>query len=191
MSQVTQEFFWTPAELLSWVRRICGEAGLWLVVWRVGGNADAVSPEAVAPSWLEGTDDSIQFFLGDPLLCSTPKWRIVDDRRELDFTRSYAVQLVPSLEAPDGQTLLQGRLAIMRAPDYEDTSRYVELSKLYKRLRSDLQRNSDSGRIVVQQLSSGGKKRWGEMLVSPAVADSNPKLKQFFRSEVEFELETA
>jgi hypothetical protein len=191
MSKLTQEFFWTPDELIRWIQRVCGEADLWLVVWRVGRNADIVSPEVILPSWFEGVDDSVQFFIGDPALCSVPQWRIVGDRRELDFTRSHAIQLVPSLVAPDGRTLLQGRLAIMRASDYDDTSKYAELSKLNKPLRSDLQRNADSGRVDVQPLSIGGRKRWAEMLVSSAVAGSNAKLKQFFKSEVEFELEPA
>lgn len=190
MTKLTQEFFWTPDELIGWIRQMCGDAGLWLVIWRVGHNADVVSPDAMLPSWFEGMDDSVQLFVGDPLLCSVPQWRIVGDRRELDFTRSYAVQLVPSLVVPNVKTLLQGRLAIMRESDYDDASRYIELLKLYRRLRSDLQRASDSGRVVVQSLSTGGRKKWADMLVSPAVVGFNAKLKQFSRSEVEFELES-
>ena len=82
-----------------------------------------------------------------------PQWRIVGDRRELDFLRSYAVQLVPSILAADRTTLLQGRIAIMRAADYDNAARAVEVAKLYKRLRSDLKRESDHDRVVVQLLA--------------------------------------
>jgi hypothetical protein len=191
MSKLIQEFFWTPDELLAWVKRIRDELGLWLVLWRPGRNADLVDPDSLSPTQFHGPDDSIQLFLGDPSLCPQPKWRVVGDRRELDFRASYAVQLVPSIVAPSQEILLQGRLAIMRVADYDDGVRYAELEKLFRSLRADLKSNSDLKHVVVQSLSSGVRKRWPTMLVSPAVITSTAKLRQFSRGEVEFGIEPA
>jgi hypothetical protein len=192
MSNITQEFFWTPEELVSWLRRICSEFGLWLVVWRAGNSAELISPGAMQPSMFEAAqDDSIQVFLGKPSLCPDPRWRVVGDRRELDFARSYAVQLVPSVLSADGKTLLQGRLAILRSPDYDDRTRAVELAILFRQLRAELRRDSDGGHVVVQPLPGGERKRWRDMLVGRAVAGSGLKLKQFSRGEVEFRVESA
>ena len=180
-----------PDELATWVKHICAELGLWLVVWRVGRNADLVAPKALQSSWFSGADESVQLFLGDPKLCVEPQWRVAGDRRELDFQRSYAVQLVPSLLAKDGHTLLQGRLAIMRESDYSDVSRYAELGALFRRLRSDLKRRSDSSHVIVQPLSGGGHKRWNDIQVGAAVLGSAKVLKQFSGGEVEFRIESA
>jgi hypothetical protein len=189
MSKLAQEYFWTPDELVGWVKHICRDLGLWLVLWRVGRNAELINPETLLPSMFQGGDDSVQLFLGDPTMCPVPQWRVAGDRRELDFVQSYAMQLVPSLVAPDDTTLLQGRLAIMRSTDYDDGKRYTELNKLFRRLKADLKRNSDAGHVVVQSLPDGGRKRWTTMLVSQAVATSTTKLKQFSRGEVEFGIE--
>lgn len=192
MSNITQEFFWAPEELVSWLKRVCGELGLWLVVWRVGQDATMFSPEAMQPSMFEGVpEDSIQVFLGTPSLCPDPRWRIVGDRRELDFAQSYAVQLVPSILSSDGKTLLQGRLAIMRATDYDDGARAAELAKVFRKLKAELRRDSEAGRIVVQPLPGGDLKRWKDMLVGRTVSESGLRLKQFLRGEVEFRVEPA
>jgi hypothetical protein len=192
MSHLTQEFFWTPDELIEWLRRACKEFGLWLVVWRVGRNADRADPETLQLSMFDAAqDDSVQFFLGRSSLCPEPQWRVVGDRRELDFRRSYTVQLVPSVVGPDGNTLLQGSLAIMRATDYEDSSLAAELTRLFKQLKSDLKRNSDAGFIIIQTLPNGERKPWKNMLVGKAVPDTGMKLKQFVEGRVEFRVEPA
>ncbi len=180
-----------PDELAAWVKHVCAELGLWLVIWQVGRNADLVKPAALQSSWFTGADDSVQLFLGDPRLCPEPHWRVAGDRRELDLRRTYAVQLVPSLLAKDGRTLLQGRLAIMRESDYGDDSRYAALGALFRRLRSDLKRRSDSSHVVVQPLSGGGQKRWNDIQVGAAVPGSAKVLKQFSGGEVEFRVEPA
>jgi hypothetical protein len=191
MSTFTQEFFWTPNELVGWVDRLSRESDLWLVAWRFGHNAVTVHAKDILPSWFEGADESVQLFIGFPALCSEPIWRVAGGLRELDFPRSYAVQLVPSIITSDDRSLLQGRLAIMRKTDYDDKSRYAELSKRYRFLRADLKRNSDAKHVIVQALSSGRRKRWLDMLVSTAVVDSKPILRQFSKGEVEFEIDLA
>lgn len=190
MSNLTQEFFWEPEELTGWVKRVCDEAGLWLVIWQVGRSANLADPAAVRPSMFKAMqDDSIQLFLGEPSICPAPRWRVVEDRRELDFKESYAVQLIPCIVAPDGNTLLQGRLAIMRERDYDDKSRAAELTNLFRRLQSRLKQESDVSRVVVQLLSNGGKKRWNRMLVGKSLPDNGLKLKQFSRGGVEFQID--
>lgn len=192
MSKTAQEFFWTPQELLTWLHRVCEELGLWFVVWRVGQSAEQVDPGSIQLSMFQGAkEDSVQLFLGAKSLCPEPQWRVAGDRREMDFTRSYAVQLVPSILSIDGGMLLQGRLAIMRASDYDDKKRSAELRTLFGRLVSELKRDSDAGSVVVQPLPNGERKRWGDMLVSHAVSGSRLKLKQFSRGEVEFRVESA
>lgn len=192
MSNITQEYFWAPEELVSWLKRVCSELGLWLVVWRAGQDAALFSPEAMQPSMFEAApEDSIQVFLGKPSLCPDPRWRFVGDRRELDFAQSYAVQVVPSILSADGKILLQGRLAIMRATDYDDGARAAELAKLFRKLKAELRRDSEAGRVVVQPLPGGELKRWRDMLVGRTVSESGLRLKQFLRGEVEFRVEPA
>lgn len=180
-----------PDELANWVKRVCADFGLWLVIWPVGRNADQIKPEDLHPSQFSGDDDALHLFLGDPALCPQPKWRVVNDRRELDFPRSYAVQLVPSLLAKNGKTLLQGRLAIMREADYSDPQSYAGLRMFFRRLKSELKRRSDANHVIVQPLSGGGSKRWSDILVSTAVIRSAKtlSLKQFSRGAVEFRIE--
>ncbi|MGB5102435.1 MAG: hypothetical protein WBO04_03835 [Steroidobacteraceae bacterium] len=190
MSKFAQEFFWTPTELLTWLRRVREELGLWLVVWRVGKSAELVELDSIQPSmFCGGQEDSVQLFLGTASLSPAPQWRVTADRRELDFQRSYAVQLVPSMLSTDGRMLLQGRLAIMRPTDYEDQKRAAELAKLFRRLTAELKRDSDAGRVIVQPLPTGERKRWGDVLVGRQISESNLKLKQFSRGEVEFQVE--
>ena len=190
MSKLSQEFFWRPAELQLWLRRVCEELGLWLVVWRVGKSAELVDLASIQPSmFCGGQEDSVQLFLGTASLSAAPQWRVVADRRELDFQRSYAVQLVPSMLSADGEILLQGRLSIMRSTDSDDQKRAAELTKLFRRLAAELQRDSDAGRVIVQPLPTGERKRWEDMLVGPGIAESKFKLKQFSRGEVEFRVE--
>ena len=190
MRKFAQEFFWTPAELLAWLRRVREELGLWIVVWRVGKSAEVAELDSIQPSMFSGgQEDSVQLFLGTATLSAAPQWRMVADRRELDFQRSYAVQLVPSMLSADGGLLLQGRLAILRPTDYEDEKRAVELAKLFRRLAAELKRDSDAGHVIVQPLPTGESKRWSDMLVGSAIAESGLKLKQFSRGEVEFRVE--
>jgi hypothetical protein len=190
MSKFAQEFFWTPAELLTWLRRVREELDLWLVLWRVGESAELVDLDSLQPSmFCGGQEDSVQLFLGEASLAVAPQWRMVGDRRELDFQRSYAVQLVPCMLSADGGTLLQGRLAMMRPADYTDQNRVPDLVRLFRRISANLKQNSDTGQVVTQPLPTGDRKRWGNMLVGPAIAESKLKLKQFARGEVEFRVE--
>lgn len=192
MSSYSQELFWAPDELGAWLRGTCAHFGLWLVTWRAGRNAEQVSLEAIQPTLFEAeSEDSIQLFLGSPLICPAPQWRFAGSRREIDFKRSYAIQLVPSLLCPDGRTLLQGRLAMMHTTDYDDVVRAAELRKLFMRLRSELRRNSDRGHVVVQRFSSGESKRWVDMLIGKSVPSSGFVLKQFARGNVDFSVEPA
>jgi hypothetical protein len=87
--------------------------------------------------------------------------------------------------------LLQGRLAIMRATDYDDGARAAELAKLFRKLKAELRRDSEAGRVVVQPLPGGELKRWRDMLVGRTVSESGFRLKQFLRGEVEFRVEPA
>jgi hypothetical protein len=79
----------------------------------------------------------------------------------------------------------------MRESDYGDVSRYAALGALFRRLRSDLKRRSDSSHVVVQPLSGGGHKRWKDIQVGAAVPGSAKVLKQFSAGEVEFRVEPA
>lgn len=192
MSSYSQELFWAPDELGAWLRRTCARFDLWLVIWRAGRNAEPVSLQVIQPTMFEAeSEDSIQFFLGSPLICPTPQWRFAGSRREIDFKGSYAIQLVPSLLCPDSRTLLQGRLAMMHTTDYDDAVRAAELRKLFGRLKSELRRNSDRGHVVVQHFSNGESKRWVDMLIGKSVPSSGLVLKQFAKGKVDFSVEPA
>jgi hypothetical protein len=184
-----QEFFWTPTELVEWIQRIVPSMRLWLVLWPIGGNAHlAEVRDLQADIFNCQLEDSIRLFLGDTRLSADPVWRHVNGRQLLDFQLSYAVQLVPSVIAPNCKTLLQGNLAILSLSKYEDAKRASDLMKLCRRLRSDMKRSSDGGRVVVQRLPSGEKKILKGMLIGREVPIAGGlELKQFAQGAVTFE----
>jgi hypothetical protein len=192
MNRYLQEFFWTPSELVAWLRVMCKQLGLWIVVWPVGQDARAYDPDDIRPEMFEGVrEDAVQIFVGAPEVSTGPAWRIVNGKQLLDFQASYAVQLVPSVVTPDGTILLQGRLAVLRPDQYENAGRAEKLVALFRRLQSSLEQESDADRCVVQLLSNGERKVWKGMLVGKAVKASNKQLKQFERGEVVFGVEAA
>ena len=135
-------------------------------------------------------EDTIQLFLGNA--DQAPAWRQAGGKRLLDFQRSYVVQLVPSVIAPDQKSLLQGRLAILRPDQYEEGERARALLTLFRRLRSDMKRESDARYLVVQRLPNGGRKIWRTMLIGKAVpGSSTTQLKQFANGKVAFEIDAA
>lgn len=156
MNRYLQEFFWMPEELLNWLQARCRQVELWIVLWKVGADAQLVGSDDLQLETFHGTDsDVVQIFIGAPDVSRDPVWRLVNGRRLLNFQSSYVVQLVPSVITPDERILLQGRLAILRPNQYADAARAKKLLLLCRRLRSSMKSNSDVGQCIVQRLSNG------------------------------------
>ena len=187
MNRYLQEFFWTPAETVRWLKDVVPDMGLWIVLWEVGRDARLVALEELAPGLFEnGVDEPVQLFLGETSL-SRSVWRETGGRRILDVQRSCAVQLVPPIAVPGG-TLLQGRLAMLRPEEY-DGACIQRLRMLFRRLRGSMRTRSDRTRIVTQLLSGGGKKRWKDVLVGRDIPAVDVQLKQFVAGSVVFDVE--
>jgi hypothetical protein len=189
MRKLSQEFFWTPGEMVAWLKHVNEDFDLWLVLWEAGADARLVASEELSPDFFEGvTDDSVQMFIGDSRL-SLPAWRNANGRRLLDLQRSCAVQLVPPILSR-GRHLLQGRLATLRPQVYE-VSCAGGVPQLFQQLCRSMKRNSDHTRVVTQLLPDGRKKRWTDILVGKGVPAEDVRLKQFAAGAVVFDLETA
>jgi hypothetical protein len=116
-----------------------------------------------------------------------PQWRVSKGNRLLDFARSYAAQIVPSIFSSKDTVLLQGRLAILKVEQYEDINRARRLASLYRKLTSSMKNSSDHQRVVVQNLSTGKTKTWNDILLGREVPDSL-RLKQFANGPVVFDV---
>jgi hypothetical protein len=191
MNRFLQEFFWTPDETIDWIKRVARSLNLWVVLWAVANDAQKVDADQLRPDMFEGLEeDTLQLFLGSFDLSTEPAWREVQGRRLLDFQRSYAVQLVPAVIAPDHKTLLQGRLAILRPDQYDDQVSAKKLFELFRRLKASMKNESDRDRVVTQVSSSGGKKLWKDILVGKHVPGGRvTQLKQFSKAPVVFSVE--
>ena len=191
MRRFLQEFFWTPDETVSWIQRVASSFALWTVVWTIDRDAERFDPAAIQLEMFTGlTEDEVQLFLGSPAICREPVWRPAGRRRLLDFQRSYAIQLVPPTLAPDGKTLLQGRLGILCPDKYEDPERSEQLSALFNRIQTSMKQESDSSRVIVQDLTGGGRKTWKTMLVGRAVPKTGVlELKQHAKGGAVFRVE--
>jgi hypothetical protein len=163
---------------------------LWIVLWPVGEDARLIEAGDLRSEMFNClTEESLQLFLGTAAIAPHPLWCTAGGRREIDFQRSYAVQLVPSVIAPDAKTLLEGRMAILRSDQYADAEAAKELIALFRRLQSEMKRASDHQHVVVQTLTNGEKKKWRNILVGRELPSSNiVQLKQFAQGAVTFEV---
>jgi hypothetical protein len=113
-------------------------------------------------------------------------------KRTLDFPRSYAIQVVPSVLIESRQTLLQGSIGILDPGRYDDKKRESALAEVYLQANNSLKKESDPKHVVVQELSNGKKKIWSDILVGKEVNEAvvaGIHLKQSLRSEVVFRVE--
>ena len=160
-------------------------------MWLVGEDARAVQPAEICAETFEGkTEDECHIFLSAPSISNGPVWQHINGKQVIDFQSSYAVQLVPSVVAPDRRVLLQGRIAILRPEQYDDSLHAEKLVQLFRRLRSSLKQNSDDTRCIVQSLSNGKLKKWTSVLVGKGTELANMELKQFAKGEVTFKVES-
>ena len=180
MAALYKEFFWTPAETNAWLCASIDELGLWVVSWMPGEDAKVIHDYDIV-------EESEQIFLGHSADLSDPVWIDVRGRRELDFHKSYAVQLIVPLLVDN--VLLEGRMAISGKVNYTDRYVYERLSKLFGKLCLDILGRSDQDYIVMQKLADGSNKRWSDILVGPeAAARDDLILKQFIDSPISFEI---
>jgi hypothetical protein len=189
MSRFVQAFFWEPDEIATWMKKAISSSQLWSVLWEEGNDASFLALNDIRPEMFIGAGQVIQIFLGLPELAPAPAWRYVNGRRLLDFPKSYAVQLIPSTVVPDQNVLLLGQIAILRQDQYDDPKKASDLITLFRRLRSDMSKNSDRSHAVVQVLSNGTMKYWSDILLGKELSDrSHLRLKQFVKGEVLFEI---
>jgi hypothetical protein len=191
MSRFYQEFFWTPNEIIPWLKHEVTSLGLWVVLSPLRENANLFDVNSIhSDGFFDLSDEGIEIFLGDEKLLSGPSWRIEKEKRQLDFKKSYAVQLVPPIFVEDRKILLQGRMAILDSEFYEDPERAKNLIALFRKLKSSMKKNSDDSRYVRQKLSNGQIKIWKSMFVGKKIPKTKElQFKQFANGAVTFYIE--
>lgn len=191
MPRYDQQFFWAPSEFIEWLQRDVASSGYWFVLREVGKDSRAIRPQDLTTKNLEGLKEfAISLEVGDPDIVLSPIWLNQNDRRIIDTCRSYSVVITPSVIAPDGETLLKGSMAIMRADQYADHNKAEKLVAMFKKLQSSLKNKSTSDFIVVQDLVNGGKKAWRSCLVGKKLPQLKMKaFKQFVDGAVTFRIE--
>lgn len=193
MTGISLSFFWTPPETLGWLKDVVSEFRLWVVLMVPGRDDELVHVDEIPIDIFYGrSEESLHFLLGSNEIASEPVWRQVHGRQLLDFARSYAIQLVAPVVAPDRETLLEGRLATLHANQYGDQARARRLLKLFRVLRTRLKKESDDQRTIVQELPNGKKKRWTDIALGKRTPSPDIKrLKQFLEGEVVFQIEAS
>ena len=193
MPNPMQSYFWMPEETVDWLTHAVLSFDLRLIEWEVGTDAEPTDVGRLDAKRLYGREEeSVQFFLGVSGISSESPWRQAGGRRVIDFQSAYVVQLVPSVVAPDCAALLEGRLAVFAASQYQDGDRAAKLLALFNGLRSSMRDHSDRSRRVVQVLENGERKAWKQILVGPQVpSDNKLPLRQFLRGKVDFVTEAA
>jgi hypothetical protein len=187
-----REFFFTPAEVHKWIVDAIHDLKLWAVDWRVGSDATIIGPADIQPDWfVSDREQPLQLFLGRDSL-SSPHWRQNHGKQLLDFAHSYAVQVVPPILIESRSTLLQGRIAILRANEYADSGKATALRELFGELTKHLEGFSAVDYVISQELSTGKKKVWRDIALGAAIPQmSGVHLRQFLDGEVEFRPEPA
>lgn len=191
MNRFQVEMFWMPSETVAWLRWLANEYDLWFAVWPVGFDTQLIEVAKFSPeNFCSNSEDSIQIFIGHANISGKPHWRSIADKRILDFSKSYAVQFVPSILMPDRGILLQGRLTIFDPDQYGDIHRGQELVEFFRALKSSMIKYSDRKRVIVQTLTTGKKKQWRNILVGKAIEKNGSfQFKQFENGAVEFDVE--
>jgi hypothetical protein len=195
LGSTSVEFYATPEEQRIWLSELTADPLLWFVV-----DAFPESPAAPATATvlrqltLEGRGH-LQIFLGRKDLGPGPQWRIAGQRKELHFTASQAIQLVPSLAHEN--VLIEGRLAIMRRSEYQrDGIAFEPLASWFRVVSRSLKAalNARETRLITYSSTEPPAPSRRKVLVSRGAIDwrkSGKRLQQTPGSLIEFDIPRA
>jgi hypothetical protein len=197
MSRRCFEFYALPDEQRHWLGEVLADKGVWCVLRQFEG------PRVVCPTGAEflsdlkfEVDQSARFslILGHRELVPAPIWRVDGaGKRDIDFTRSEAIQYDPAVVAR-GSVLLEGQLAIMSKGYYDDLDIDSQpLQKWFNRVARSFARLKAPGAVLVHHTTLGTTKELRGVVLTPgAVAwrKEGRQLKQLIDGAVEFDIRT-
>lgn len=168
------------------------EFSLWVVLEMHGKPADVFDPTELKTHCFKDQNlGKIQIYIGDSSIAD-PVWDTRQPVRRLNFPKSYAIQIVPSVLVSSQNILLQGFSGVSKTVYYEDRAQEKKMMALFASVKK-LQNQFTTGEFaIMQKLSTGGRKFWINMKVGrdvPSFTEEGGRLKQFLEGEVEFFLE--
>lgn len=187
------EFFATRDEQRQWLIDQSLVENVWMFGWsfltkyfEITGGSDIknLRPE-----------EEYLFYIGRSGL-AYPMWRKIKggERNDIDFVRSQAIQFVTSFIAEEN-ILIQGRLGIMRLPEYKPQGiDPAPISRWYRQIRKSLSSIMTHDVIVVQRITNGSLKEWRDIGITPGAVAWRRRgglLKQFAKGSVEFDISPA
>lgn len=196
MSKSECPFFSTPNEQIGWLRALLANDKFWCVLrvfppqWKI--------EHVNGTKFLEGLqltkeDDigGLQLYIGRTDLVPVPIWDGPSGDRDIDVTRSQAIQFAPSMVA-DGQILLEGQLAIMRGIHYEKAGIDPKpLRKWFREVTKSFRQLGAGGSIVSRDLRSGEEVDYPFAIATRGAVEwqrSGHRLKQSAKGGYEFEV---
>ncbi|MBM3240375.1 hypothetical protein FJZ31_29180 [Candidatus Poribacteria bacterium] len=197
MNTTIYQFYATIDEQKKWLVQILSAKDIWCLLWK---PSDGYRYFPIGITELEKIsfeaehEDDLMLFLGCHGLTIEPVWLETPRGVRLDFIRSQALQLVPSLVA-ENTILLDGRLSVMRRGEYERAGvNPTKLFQWYRKIRQSFVALMSSNHILVQKTNDGKIKRWTDVGISPGAVlwyHEGHSLKQFPQSPVEFDIFSA
>jgi hypothetical protein len=194
MNATIYPFYATIDEQKKWLVQLLSAKDVWCLLWTPSDGARYFPigiTELKKISFEAEHEDDLMLFLGCRGLTIEPVWLETPRGVRLDFIRSQALQLVPSLVV-ENTILLEGRLSVMRRGEYERVGvNPTKLIKWYRKIRKSLVSLMSSNHILVQKTSDGKIKLWTDVGISPGAVlwyHEGHSLKQFPQSPVEFDI---
>jgi len=192
LGSTSLEFYATPEEQRIWLADLAADSLLWFVVDSFPGSGAALTTVAALRDLVLQGAGHVQIFVGRRDLGPGAQWRIAGQRRELDFTASQAIQLVPSLSHED--VLIEGRLAIMRRSEYQRAGIAFEplamwFGEVGRSLKAAL--NARDTHLITYSSTEPPAPSRRKVLVSPGAIEwrkSGKRLQQIPGSLIEFDI---
>ena len=190
------EFYITPTEQQNWLDQLVSDSRVWCVFKRFGQTYREYPDGDDKRGCLQfdaKNERDLLLYIGHKEIVPSPVWRTtLRGQQDIDFKKSCAIQLIPSLVV-NNEILLEGRLAILRKAEYEEEKINPRpLFHWFRKVVSTLDSLRFPGAVLAQQTTKGTIKQWKEVLVTPGAVQwwqKGYKLKQFPRGEVAFSIQ--
>jgi hypothetical protein len=193
MTQTDVTFFATPEEQRAWLLRLAGDPQLWWLASKPATKQyTSLVAESIQSMPFTGRSYALRLYVGHKDLSPSPVWRQAGSAPELDFIRSRAIQVIPSLV--DGEVLLEGHVSIMRPADYQAHGvAFQPLHRWFREVCESLEQTIAPPKatlIVLSPTEPPAPSRRKTALSKGAAAwkKGGGRLKQFSESVIEFDL---
>lgn len=182
-------FFMSAEETRPWLSAVLSNPDVWCISFRAADRKagdhsyhDLTATIAASLNLETEIENGLLIYLGHRDLCPGPIWKpIPGEMKHIDFPRSRAIQLIPSLIA-QGSILLEGQFAISRAIEYEE--RGVDRKPLvawFKTLEKSLRTMRDKNAVLTHFTTLGVVKQLKSVILTPGAVEwkkNGGKLKQ-------------